>query len=301
MAGVLGMTLKATDVFVPGAYPQHTYVTRAAEGLEETLRDSLSTAGQIISLSGPSKSGKTVLVENVVGRGMLIQISGATIHSPDDVWKHVLDWMDVPSSTSKTRDLGVAVGGEIGAKGGLSIPLIAKAEASGTVKAETTSGTSTGVVRERRGLAQVVHEIAGSDFVVLLDDFHHMDRAIQTEVAKILKEAVRLGVKIVTAAVSHRGDDVVRANPELRGRVRAIDLRYWTHDELYKIADVGFKRLNAEVDDRLLNTFANESAGSPQLMQLLCLQACFVLDLREKSVFGHPPLKESKMLSLIRS
>ena len=85
----------------------------------------------------------------------------------------------------------------------------------------------------------MVHEIGGSDFVVLLDDFHYMDRGIQIEVAKTLKEAVRLGIKIITAAVSHRGDDVVRANPELRGRVRTIDLRYWRELELAQIASTG--------------------------------------------------------------
>ena len=67
------MSLKAHDVFVPGAYPQYTYVPRESEGLEGTLKDSLNTPGQIISLSGPSKSGKTVLVERVVGRDLLTQ------------------------------------------------------------------------------------------------------------------------------------------------------------------------------------------------------------------------------------
>jgi len=279
------MALKATQVFVPGSYPQHTYVIRKAEGLEEALRDSLSTAGQIVSLSGPSKSGKTVLVERVVGRDYLIPISGASLRRPDDVWEHVLDWMDVPSSTSGIRSFGGTLGGEIGAKAGANVALIVKGEASGSAKAEVTGETSTEAVRERGGLTQVVHEIGSSDFVVLLDDFHYMDRAVQVEVAKTLKEAVRLGVKIVTAAVSHRGDDVVRANPELRGRVRAIDLRYWHHDELRQIAEMGFAVLNAEVDQRALDTFSGESAGSPQLMQLLSLQACFVLNLREKTVF----------------
>jgi hypothetical protein len=46
----------------------------------------------------------------------------------------------------------------------------------------------------------------------------------KTEVAKTLEEAVRIGVKIVNAAVCQRGDDVMRANPELRGRARAINI-----------------------------------------------------------------------------
>lgn len=277
------MALKVTEVFVPGSYPQHTYVERVAQGLEETLRDSLTTPGQIVSLSGPSKSGKTVLVERVVGRDLLIPLSGASLRRPEDVWNRVLDWMDVPGSTSESRSLGGTVGAEIGVKASVGVPLFAKGEGSSSVKAEVTGETSTEAVRERRGLLQVVHEVGNSEFVILLDDFHYMDRTVQAEVAKTLKEAVRLGVKVVTAAVSHRGDDVVRANPELRGRVKAIDLRYWDRDELRRIADIGCAVLNAEIEPRAVEKFILESAGSPQLMQLLCLQACFALGLREKT------------------
>jgi len=291
--------MKATEVFVPGAYPQHTYIKRAAQGLEEALRDSLSTPGQVVSLSGPSKSGKTVLVERVVGRDCLIPISGASLRHPEDVWQRVLDWMDVPNSTSGRRTSGGKLGGETLVKGGVELPFIAKGEVGGSVKAELGGETSTEAVRERQGLAQVVHEVGDSDFVILLDDFHYMERSIQVEVAKTLKEATRLGVKIITAAVSHRGDDVVRANPELRGRVRAIDLRYWSPDELKQIADIGFSVLNAEVDSQAIKTFIEESAGSPQLMQLLCLQACFVLNLREKTFSKRTAKVEQDLLARI--
>jgi hypothetical protein len=294
------MALKATEIFVPGAYPQHTYVERAAEGLENTLRDSLDTPGQIVSLSGPSKSGKTVLVERVVGRDLLIPISGASLRQPDEVWTRVLDWMDFPSTTSGGRTLGGSVGAEISAKASVGLPLIGKGEAGGTGSAEVTTESKSETTRERQGLAQVVREIGNSDFVVLLDDFHYMDREVQMEVAKTLKEAVRLGVKVITAAVSHRGDDVVRANPELRGRVRAIDLRYWNSTELGQIADTGFAILNAEIEPSTLTKFIEESAGSPQLMQLLCLQASFVLDLRQKTLFKQQaPIDNEKLKKIL--
>jgi hypothetical protein len=276
------MPLKATEVFVPGSYPEHTYVKREGDQLENTLRDALNTPGQVISLSGPSKSGKTVLVEKVVGKDLLIPLSGASLSSADQVWEKALDWMGAPTSQSQTVAEGTKFGAEVGAKGGYSIPFLAKAEVSATGKGEKSSETSSVVVSERRGLQQVVKEIGGSDFVVLIDDFHYMPREAQPEVAKSLKEAVRLGIKIVTAAVSHRGDDIVRANPELRGRVRAIDLKYWQPTELAKIADYGFSALNLGIDGSTIRTLADESAGSPQLMQSLCLQTCFVLNRRER-------------------
>ena len=109
-----------------------------------------------------------------------------------------------------------------------------------------------------------------------------MPRVVQEEAAKAVKEAVRLGVKVCIASVTHRGDDVVRANPELRGRVRAVDLNYWTIEELRAIGESGFGALNVKIDPKCIDRLAREAAGSPQLMQPICLNACFVLNLREK-------------------
>lgn len=274
--------LKASEVFVPGAYPDHTYVKREGDQLENALRDALDTVGQVTSLAGPSKSGKTVLVEKVVGKDNLIPLSGASLRSPDEVWEKALDWMGTPTSESRTVSHGTSFGANADVTGGLSVPLLAKGEVSVGGNVERKSEQGSLFVSERSGLAQVVKEIGGSSFVILIDDFHYMPRDVQPEVAKTLKEAVRLGVKIVTAAVSHRGDDIVRANPELRGRVKAIDLRYWSPSELEKIADLGFAALNIGIDKAAIQKLVAESAGSPQLMQSLCLHTCFVLDRREK-------------------
>ncbi|MFZ1939084.1 MAG: hypothetical protein WBA18_21160 [Terracidiphilus sp.] len=275
------MGLRAIDVFTPGTYPVHNYVERIQQGLEQALRDGLDTPGQLVSLSGPSKSGKTVLVERVVSRDLLIPISGASIERAQEVWTRVLDWMDTPETVITSHSNAATVGAEVEGKGSLGLPLVGKAEVGvgGHFEGTTTSATST--ERSRRGLERVVAEIGNSGFVVFLDDFHYMPRDIQTEVAKTLKDGVRREIKIVTAAVSHRGDDVLRANPELRGRVKSIDLQYWSKEELAEIAKVGFGALNARVSDGLSNKFTTESAGSPQLMQSLCLHTCFVLNLRQ--------------------
>ena len=278
------MGLKATEVFTPGAFPTYTYVERPGERLEQLLQDALATPGQVVSISGPSKSGKTVLVEKVVGRDNLITVTGAGIKEPDDLWDRVLNWMDVPNSRTMGSSTSGKVGGELAVEGSGSIPFVASVQGGAKGSAEVEHTRENETTHERRGLRQVVEEIANSDYVVLLDDFHYMPRDIQTEAAKVIKEAVRLGVKVCVAAVRHRGDDVVRANPELRGRVRAIDLKYWTLDELKQIASIGFDALNIEFSAAAINQFATEAAGSPQLMQLVCLNACFVTGAREKSM-----------------
>ncbi len=116
------MALKATQVFTPGSYPEVTYVQRVNERLAQSLKDALDTPGQIIALSGPSKSGKTVLVERVVGRENLITIPGAGITGPDDVWDRVLDRLRVPNSESRERTIGGSVRGEISGTGGFKLP-----------------------------------------------------------------------------------------------------------------------------------------------------------------------------------
>lgn len=273
--------LTRTEVFTPSDFPKFTYVSRNEIQLDRRLREALETPGEVVSVSGPSKSGKTVLVEKVVGHDNLITITGAGIRTPDQLWDRVLDWMDTPTTTTGSKSLTGSAKVTAGAHGEAHVPFVAKggvsigAEVGG---AGTTTDTST---TGRRGMAQVVEEIANSAFVLLVDDFHYMDRAIQVEVARQLKEAARLHVKICTASVPHRSDDVVRSNPELRGRVRTIDLKYWNPDELWQIALIGSQLLNFDIEKDSLLKFGQEAAGSPQLMQAICLQTCFQFEVRE--------------------
>lgn len=264
--------MKATEVFTPGSFPEHTYVKRDERELEEAVRDGIDTPGQIVSLAGPSKSGKTVLIENVVGNECLIPIQGTGIEKPAEIWSRVLDWIEAPSET--TSGSSQKTGGQVDGQGKLfGVGVGAKGSHQRSSSSQETFG--------RRGMKQVIEEIGESDFVVLIDDFHYMDRSVQEEVAKGIKEAARLGINIVTAQVPHRGDDVVRANPELRGRVRAIDINYWNERELKRIEDLGFDALNVRLSEESIEELVKESAGSPQLMQLICLHTCFVLNIRE--------------------
>jgi hypothetical protein len=98
--------LFATDVFTPNDFPEHTYVARAGEDLERKLERAVATPKVVISISGPSKSGKTVLVEKVVGKDSMILLSGAEVQSGDDLWSRVLSWMDVPSPSGATLAYG---------------------------------------------------------------------------------------------------------------------------------------------------------------------------------------------------
>jgi hypothetical protein len=273
---------KAQQVFIPGGYPTYTYVERSDKSYEEDLRDAILTPGQIISMAGPSKSGKTVLVEKVVGNDNLISVTGAGITDPEQLWERILNWMDSPhevrteSKDEKSGKVAGEIKGELGPPGA-KITLTARTEG------QSGRGSSKGAVTRRRGLSQIVTETANSEFVILIDDFHYMSRDAQVETAKQVKEAARQGVKFIIASVLHRSDDIVRALPELRGRVTSLDFDYWNQADLKKIAITGFNLLNFEVDADSVAKFAIESAGSPQIMQSICLSACLLANIRETS------------------
>ena len=279
----MNAALRASEVFTPGSFPTYTYVKRRDAALEEQLRDALETRGHLVSLVGPSKSGKTVLVEKVVGSHDLVVVTGAGIAAPDQLWERILDVAHHP--TGHTAESARTFGGsaEIGVEGGTSIwgLITGKAAARGGVESARTTKESTAF--GRRGLEDVIELFADGSKVVLIDDFHYMDRAVQVEATKALKEAARRGLKAVVSSVSHRADDIGRANPEMRGRVELIEIEYWHPEELARIAQLGFAALNVAIHSETIAAFAAEAAGSPQLMQLICLNMCRDVGLRQRA------------------
>jgi hypothetical protein len=64
------------DVFTPGRMPDVTYNPRSEHDVEGALRRFLDNRGAALTLSGPTKSGKTVVVERVLPRDEALWIPG---------------------------------------------------------------------------------------------------------------------------------------------------------------------------------------------------------------------------------
>ena len=272
--------LLVVEVFTPTAFPNYTYVQRDELHNERLLHQWTQTSTQIASVSGPSKAGKTVLVQRVVGEGNLVTVSGASVRAPDQLWERVLDWWGEPHSMTASR-IDTSLDGKTVDKGvQLGVSVAGTSHKSGSTSSTSSSETSQ-VMVNRRGLPQVVQELAKSQYAVLLDDFHYIPAAIQSDVAQQLKDAASRGVRICVASVPHRADVVVRSLPELRGRVLAIDLDYWGRRDLLEIPRLGCELLGIHIDNQTLAMFATEAAGSPQLMQSICLWMCNHLGVRE--------------------
>ena len=272
---------KAVEVFTPNDLPTFSYVERKTHKFEDRLREAMSVPKMIVSLSGPSKSGKTVLVNKVTEADNLIPLSGATIRSADALWSKVLDWMELPYERTETQQTKFSAEATAKAGGGIGIPFVAqgKAEAGGALGTEKSTGVTT--TFRLSGLPQVIREIGKSEFTVFIDDFHYIPKDLQREIGQQIKEAAESGVRIITASVPHRSDDVVRSNPELRGRVAAIDTNYWKEEELEQILYRGFQELNIDVSPPIMRQLTAKLFGSPQLMQAIGLNFCFENRIKE--------------------
>lgn len=269
--------MKRTEVFTPNDLPTVTLVGEHLKEKTKILEQNLELGGSVIVISGPSKSGKTVFVESVIGRDNLIHVSGANITAAEELWRRIFTVIGTPIPSTALDSKISEVNSSASIEGG--VPLVTK----GTVSLGgkwTSTGSTTADVRPDY-LALLVTELKGSGLVVFVDDFHYIAKEVQVQVAEVIKEAVRQGAQFILAAVPYHSDDVVIANADLRGRMLNLDFDYWDAPELSKIASKGFKELNMQVSDSIISTFAMEAAGSPQLMQSLCLNLCFEIDAKE--------------------
>ncbi|UVO34688.1 hypothetical protein KUL72_24885 [Bradyrhizobium arachidis] len=276
LRGHFAMKLFAIDVFTPNQFPEHTYIERPTEDLEGKLTRALATPNVVTSLSGPSKSGKTVLAKKLVGEDNLIHVFGAEVRSGAELWERVLSWMDAPSSVSEQSSESRAnkFGAEVGGKGSI---LIAEASGKGSFDTTGTKTNSVTATKADASLSRIVREIGNSGYVVFLDDFHYIPADSQVDVARQIKAGSERGIKICTATVPHRADNVVRNNPELRGRLAQVDTTFWSASELAEIAKSGFAKLQVNLPVSKMMDLAREACGSPQLMQRICLDVCFTL------------------------
>lgn len=274
--------MKTTDVFTPGKFPTVTFIKSHLEEKTRHLKDALKAGGLVVSLSGPSKSGKTVFIEDSIGKDSLIHVTGAGVDHVSKLWMRVFDIIgtsvEVAEIAGKSSSVGLesTIGGDVG----FFVKGKAEVKASGTL--QRNEGRQE--VKAVDHLQLFIRDVKDSGFVLFIDDFHYVADNVKNQLAEEIKEAVRHGLNIVCASVPYHSDDVLRANKDLRGRIIILDFDYWDPPLLREIAQLGFAELMLDVADDLINRLAAEAAGSPQLMQALCLNLCFELGIYESNL-----------------
>ena len=260
--------VKASRVFVPGGRPTITYVPRAKLDLERRLDDYVDERHKVLSVSGPTKTGKTVLLRSRVKDA--VWLSGGSIQTVDDFWSALADGLGADSETGIDGQLSQTetetAGG--GASGGL-----VKADYSG---AEAITRGRTHVRRQKHSPKDAARALllAEPERIVVIDDFHYVPAGVQLQIARGLKDLVFEGVGCIVAAVPHRAYDVVRVEKEMTGRVVQLEVGFWSAADLREIAVRGFAALNVNADDAIVDRLVREAFQSPHLMQEFCRELC---------------------------
>ncbi|WP_288431771.1 hypothetical protein [uncultured Stenotrophomonas sp.] len=273
--------MRASDVFKPQGTPTVTLVKepidqRASQRFDNAIED----GGKLIRVIGPSKSGKTVFVTYKRGTGDIIRVSASGVKEGADLWTRVLASAGGADQVVKTVAIGGAAGVEVSAKASAGV-LIAKAETEGKVKVEANGSKATAQSMARDPLHSVVQLLRGQDVWVFIDDFHYLKPEIQEELAEQIKYAAEENVQLIIALIPGRSEDILQANSDIRGRILDIAFDYWDVGELSLIAETGFPSLGVRLPPGSAAQLAQEAAGTPQLMQAICLELAREVGARE--------------------
>lgn len=262
------------EVFVAGGQPTITYVEREEDHIERSFARAVATPNQIVSLSGPTKTGKTVLCRRTLGDRQYVWIDGGQIQSGEDFWEKVAGELNLPLEVevSKGSTSSLAIEG--------SIPFITTASGSKLFSSATTERKR--IDSMGSALATMLHE----KIMLVVDDFHYLEDNVRRTVMRNVKGAVFSGLKVILLSVSHRVFDAIKAESELTGRFTAITLPNWSNGDLAQIPKIGFAALQVDIADELIEKLCDEAQESPFLMQKFCWEMCFDNNINETPFMG---------------
>lgn len=231
--------------------------------LESRLRNGLNEGHQIIALTGPTKTGKTVLCRTVLGERETLWIDGGQIESVEEFWELGAEKLGIPQEISQTSGKSL--------KTGVNYVLVAEGEHSGQTEKRYYPSAK----------AAVLGRCKQSGICIVVDDFHYLSDPDQKSIIRALKSEIFDGLEAIFIAVPHRAFDTIQNEREMEGRFIHIEIPAWEIDELKSIAEKGFPALNVKFRAEDAEEFAKESFGSPILMQRFCLRICSEYDINQ--------------------
>lgn len=274
------MCYKVEDVFSPRSFPENTYIHRITAGnktIDQKLEKALMMKGNLIFVSGASKSGKTVLCHKVIPDEKFIDLSGNQISSREDFWNHIAEQLSLSDIVTTTTGMQNSEARVVKGSANFNAGIMGTGIGAGIGADTSENVVSTNQITASRARTetQIIRYIIDNDKVLVIDDFHYIPKEIQLYIARTLKTELFHGLKAVILSLPHRSDEAIILNPDLIGRTTSIEIPLWTTNELKEIAVKGFTLLNVPISDECINLLAQESISSPQLMQDNCFNLAY--------------------------
>lgn len=232
-----------------------------------------------------TKLGKTTLIKNVMQRGSHVYIPAQELTAgPTSLWSHLATALEIPSATTKGKVVGDKSKWGFFGKYGVSIPGLnvgGGTDVSGEHSVDKSTGStyevelSTAVTEAMRLLAASAEEKGDHPPVIVLDDFHFVtNMATRREILLALRPVMENDATLILASLPGREDDEAYEDTNLDGRLTHISVPAWDREELREIATRGFAILKVTTQPGVVDRLIDQSYGSPQIMQQLCLNLC---------------------------
>lgn len=277
----MASTLRYTEIFVPGGFPRYTYNPRAGLQLEQRVAEARENLCKLVTVTGQTKSGKTVLVKKILPPEECVWVDGGVVSQEGDFWQVVIQQLELFQETESQTSNSTTSSIKGSATAGANL-LIAKGSGEISTGLEKGRGKST---TSKQNLSSRIVALKGlrDAFVPLVvDDFHYIPRELQGNIVRALKPLIFDGLPVVIIAIPHRRYDALKVEKEMTGRISPISIPTWNEDELHFIPQTGFRLMNYEVPISVSNELASEAIGSPHLMQDFCRGICKLLSLDQK-------------------
>lgn len=250
--------------------PTLTYVSRSERNLEGRVAGAKDNLCKLVTVTGSTKSGKTVLTQRVFPRSNSVWIDGGTVKEEDDLWNFVLDSIGGHNETTDTdiSETASRFAGEVG--GSAQLPLLFEGQGKLGADISKKRGASGARKLSLKPRAAAISQLRISKCPVIIDDFHYLQRDFQGNVIRALKPLIFEGLPVVLIAIPHRRFDAIKVEREITGRIEAVTVPSWDNEELLRIPRGGFPLLNVSMADEVAYQLAVEAYGSPHLMQEFC-------------------------------
>ena len=228
--------VRVSEVFVPGGFPQVTYIAREEHQLELRVKSANDNLSKLLVITGPTKSGKTVLVDKIFPQDSSIWIDGGTIGDEQSFWDSVLERAELFNTVEKNEgnELSGELSAEISAEGNI---FIAKggSSVSGTVHA--SSNTNSIYSRSVNSKIVAVNALRTQKIPLIIDDFHYIEKSVQKAIVRALKSPIMHGLPVIFIAISeHSGRsmfDKLKRGPRARTDRKARKLRNGSVTDIY--------------------------------------------------------------------
>jgi|GEM_PF-5150209 len=248
--------LCARDIFVFNQYPERSYVEREQYRLLKSELE--STSSTIIKVYGPSRVGKSMLVEHClrvesIKQNRIIQIEGASVRRMEQFMNELLHQLNiVVDSTDDTNGTSVNIG---------------------FFKFDLTRKDS----RTEQAKEQFVRsKLLSESTILIIDDFHYIPKDERSKIMRYLKAwtgGIRVGekytLKVIILFVPAKEIHESPIWQELQGRLTPVNFTLWKVEELQRIMSEQFN--NVQTFAQGLAKLATECYGLPIIMQRFCL------------------------------